>query len=191
MIAILAADPSAAGGSILNASGVFMALLLALILDYSAAGSDSLRDKTILVFGTPAVYCGWNGGPFDIWVVEKISDGMDWLLSHSGALHFAGVSSVRVIGMVSGCLFVYALFALLPNIVKAAMGKKAPWLGKAVSWKLPHGTGRINWKLWAVAVSLGLFGDLARGAIGGPVVPTIEYAARFANWFLSWAFGTV
>ncbi|GAA0739219.1 hypothetical protein Drose_04030 [Dactylosporangium roseum] len=190
MISYLAAPVDAPSDSIMNASAVFMALLLALILDYSAAGSTSLRDKMILVFGTPAIYCGWNEGPLDIWIVQQISNGMDWLLAHSGALHFAGVSSVRVIGMISGCLFVYAVFALLPNKIKAVMGKRAAWLGKAVSWKLPETTGRINFKLWAVAAALGLFGDLARGAVGGPVVPAIKLAAQLVNWVLSWAFGT-
>ncbi len=193
MTAYLAAgDLNTGDASILNASGVFMALLLALVLDWSAAGSDSLRDKMILVFGTPAIYSGWNGGPLDIWLVQKIEFLLNWLLAHSGALHFTGVVSSGVFSLVSGCLFVYAVFAVLPNRLKAAMGKRATWLGSAVSWKLPTAQAkRINWKLWTVAVSLGLFGDLARGAIGGPVVPTIEYAAEFTKFALSWAFGTV
>lgn len=192
MIDILAADVNAPGDSILNASGVFMALLLALGLDYSAAGADSLRDKFILIIGTPAVYAGWNGGPLDIWLVQKIEALFNWLLDHSGALHFTGVVSSGVFSMVSGCLFVYAIFAILPLWVKNKLSAhpKMKWLGKTATWKLPHGTGRINWKLWAVAIGLGLFGDLARGAIGGPVVPTIEYAGQFTGALLNWAFAS-
>lgn len=191
MNAALAVEPiGTAQHAVLSASGVFMALLLALVLDYSAAGSDSLRDKFILILGTPAVYSGWNGGPFDLWCIQKISAGLNWLLTSTGAwLHLTGVAVNLVIGMASGCLFVYALFAILPNRIKVMLGKKSPWLGKATAWKLPTSVGRINWKLWTVAICLGLFGDLARGWIGGPVVPAIELAGTFTNWLLANLFG--
>jgi hypothetical protein len=174
----------------MTATAVFMAMLLALALDWSAFGADSWRDRMILVFGTPAVYCGWNDGPIDTWCVEKIRKGITWGLQHSGFLHFASVSVNAVIGMCSGLLFIYACFALMPKFLQRWVSR-VKFVGRAASWQLPGGSPakRINVKLWLIAIALGLFGDLARGWVGGPVVPMIQAGAHLTNWVLATAFG--
>lgn len=147
----------------MSGGSVFALMLLALFVDGAKVGADGLRHRVAFVFGLSAIKAGWDGSNIDRWTVGQMSGAID-AIARTGnpTLHLEYAPDV--IGYLIGMVMLYAIGVMMP--VRWA---RIPLIGGMA--KLAFGTtkGRLNWRLWACAVTLGLMSDLTGGIVGGLV----------------------
>lgn len=147
----------------LGPTGVAVLLMLALVVDYSSFGPDSLRDRLAFLLGLVAIRAGFNGSPLDNWTVGALADGIDTLKGMAGGAYIAGATTQVVLSALVGVLAIYTVGILLPEKASAKLGNFA-------KLKFPlSAQHRINYKLWLMALLLGLLGDLTGGFVGSVV----------------------
>jgi hypothetical protein len=145
----------------LNPTGVAVLLMLALVIDYTSFGPNSIRDRLAFLMGLVAIRAGFNGSPLDRWTVGAASNGIDTLKGMAGGAYIAGAATQIVLSALVGILAIYTFGALMPM-------KASTKLGKFATITFPDSAmHRINYKLWFMAALLGLLGDLPGGAVGG------------------------
>lgn len=145
----------------ISPTGVAILLLLALVIDYMSFGPDSLRDRLAFLIGLVAIYQGFNGSPLDHWTVGAATSGINDLKHMAGNAYIAGATTQIVLSAFVGILAIYTVGALLPIKAQARLGKFA-------TISFPNSSmHRINYKLWTMAILLGLLGDLPGGIVGG------------------------
>lgn len=169
----------------MSPTAVAILLLLALIIDYMSVGADSIRDRLAFLMGVAAIREGFNGSPADRWTIGMATRGIEMLLESppvSGS-YLAGASINALVGAAVGLLFIYTVGCLLP--VKAS--KK---LGKFATLTFPGSPiKKINYKLWACAILLGMFADLPAGFIGGVTEGSVIFLTGLFAPFPNWLFG--
>lgn len=152
----------------MSPTGVFALLLLALVVDWMSIGPDSLRDRLAFFMGLAAIRQGFDGSPLDHWTVGFLSSLINQLKSMAGSAYIAGAVTQVVLGAGIAVLAIYTAGALMPT-------KASKWLGRFAAIKFPSSpVRRINYKLWACAVLLGLLSDLAGGLVGQIVNSAID-----------------
>jgi hypothetical protein len=166
-------------------TAVGITLLLALLIDFSSFGPNSLRDRIAFCMATPAIREGFDGSPLDAWTVQKLHQLIEAML-HSPAVEgsrLAGASVNLLIGAVIGLTWLYAVLCLLP----AKLSKK---LGRAATLTWPTSPlGRLNLPLWGVAIVLGLMADLPGGSIGMACRSSIDMLVAPITFVVAWLFG--
>lgn len=168
-------------GHIMSPTSAAILLLLALVIDYMSVGPDSLRDRLAFMMATAAIREGFNGSPADAWTVGQATRAVDALLSTpvvSGS-YMAGVTINTFLGALVGLLFFYAVGCMLPA--------KTPKVGRFATLSFPATPmARINFKLWGVAILLGMLADLPAGAVGtateGSVILLTGLFAPLPEW---------
>lgn len=159
------APPSGAAelAHLMTPTTVAVLLLLAVAVDYMSIGPNSLRDRLAFLLALPAIREGFDGSPLDKWTVGALSGLIDQAKRMTGGAYIAGATTSYVLGAAIGLLAVYAIGALLPDKTSRKLGR---WAGV----KLPAGSlHRLNTKLWALAVVLGMLCDLPGGLVGDTV----------------------
>jgi len=170
---------------IMSPTAVAITLLLALLIDFSSFGPNSLRDRIAFCLAVPAIREGFDGSPLDQWTVQKLHDLIEALLTSPAVAgsRLAGASINVVIGALIGGLYVYALLCMLP----AKFSKK---LGRAATLNFPTSPiYRLNWPLWCVAIALGLMADLPGGAIGEVCRASIDMLIAPITALVTYLFG--
>jgi len=147
----------------LGPNGVAALLLLALVVDWMSVGPNSLRDRLAFLLGIVAIRAGFNGSPLDHWTVGALDQLIDSAKKMTGGAYIAGASTQFLLSVLVGVLAIYTLGALLPDKMQTKLGPFAK-----ISFPT-SATHRINYKLWTMAILLGLLGDLGGGMIGGIV----------------------
>ena len=169
----------------MSPTAVFITLILALLIDWSSLGPNSLRDRIAFALATPAIREGFDGSPADQWTVGRLREGVQALLDSppvSGS-YLAGASINVVIGAMIGLTWLYAVLCMLPP----KMSKK---LGRAATLSFPPSAMfRLNLPLWAVAIILGLMADLPAGAIGVVCRASIDMLIGPITWLVVTLFG--
>lgn len=154
-------------------TGVAVLLLFAIVVDYVSIGPNWLRDRIAFLMAIPAIYEGFNGSRIDSWTLERLTGIIRWALDQpvfTGA-YIAGASAAAVVGIGVGAVWVYGLGCILP-------AKASKRLGRFATMNFPpSGVWAINWKLWAVAIVLGLFGDVPVAWVGDLTSGTNELLA--------------
>ncbi|MEU7904095.1 hypothetical protein [Actinoplanes sp. NPDC049118] len=170
---------------VMSATAVAVLLLLALVIDYMSVGPNSLRDRLAFLMGVAAIREGFNGSPLDRWTVGMATRGIEMLLSSppvSGS-YLAGASINAVVGAAVGLLFLYTVGCLLPM-------KASKKLGRFATLNFPQSPMmRINWKLWAAAILLGMLADLPAGFIGGLTEGSVVFLTGLFAPLPEWLFG--
>lgn len=180
----LAAQPHvAAMHHMMSPAIVVIVLVVGALLDWSAFGPDSYRDRIAFLLYTTGIYEGWNGGPADAWTLEQVRKALVWALSSSvtrGSYIAGAAAGVNVIiGALVGITFVYALVCVLPPFAQTWLSKKK-FAGTFVVRSFPSSaTKRMNWKLIAMAIVLGLFSDVPQGWIGHPAMWCLQQVDGF------------
>lgn len=161
----------------MSPTGIFALLLLALLVDYSSFGPDSIRDRLAFLLGLAAIRSGWDGSPVDRYTVDFISGWIDQAKS-TGNSSLAQASTAAIVGVLVALLALYCVGCLLPVKASAKLGGFAllaftPGGGRA------GGAGRmskyrLNLRLWACAWLLGMMADLAGGAVGQTVNSLVD-----------------
>lgn len=154
----------------LSPTGVLVLFALAFVIDFLSVGKDSLRDRVAFLFYLAAIRDGFDGSPLDRWTVQKLNEGIGWLLDQpafSGA-YIAGANINVFVGASVGCLAIYATACLAP-------AKLSKYAGRIATLSFPSTAAhRINWKLLGLAALLGMLADLGRGLIGEATDASVE-----------------
>lgn len=170
-------------------TAVAVTLLLALLIDWSSFGPNSLRDRIAFCLACPAIREGFDGSPLDQWTVQQLHRLIEALL-HSPPVsgsRLAGASVNMLIGVLIGLTWLYAMLCMLP-----IKGKLPKWMGRAVTLSWPTSPmGRLNLPLWGVAAVLGLMADLPGGAIGMACRASIDVLIGPITAVIVWAFGAM
>lgn len=146
---------------VMSPTGVAVLLLLALVVDYMSVGPNSIRDRLAFLMGLVAIRQGFDSSPLDRWTVGALSNAINTLKSMAGGAYIAGAATQIVLSAGVGILAIYTVGALMPV-------KFASRLGRFAGITFPDSAiHRINYKLWAMAVLLGLLADLPGGVVGG------------------------
>lgn len=187
VLGVLFYTRSSAAPHIMTPTAVAVTLLLALLIDWSSFGPNSLRDRIAFCLATPAIREGFDGSPADEWTVGKLREGVQALLDSppvSGS-YLAGASINTIIGALIGLTWLYAVLCLLPP----KMSKK---LGRAATLSFPPSAMfRLNLPLWSVAIVLGLMADLPAGMVGTLCRGSIDVLIAPTTWLVSTLFGAV
>lgn len=144
-------------------NGVAALLLLALVVDWMSVGPNSIRDRLAFLLGIVAIRQGFNGSPLDQWTVDAFARLIETLKGMTGGAYIAGAGTQFILSVVIGVLAIYTVGALLPDKMQSKLG---PFAKITFPTSATH---RLNYKLWTMAILLGLLGDLGGGAIGGIV----------------------
>lgn len=152
-------------------TGVAVLLLLAIAIDYVSIGPNWLRDRIAFLMAIAAVYEGFNGSKLDAWTLSRFTGVIEWALDQTDGAYIAGASASAVVGVAIGAVWLYGLGAILPQKASKRLGRFA-----AVNFP-PSGIWAINYKLWIVAILLGLLGDVPLGWIGELTHGTNDFLA--------------
>jgi len=135
--------------------------MLGFVIDYFSVGHDAWRDKIAFLFYLAGIKEGFNGGTVDTWLLQQLGHAVD-LVKTAGNTYLASAQTNLVVGIVIAGVELFALGCLLPERLTSWK-----WVGKYASWRFPKSSsGKIGWKLLALAVVIGLLADNVRGAIG-------------------------
>lgn len=180
----LLADPrmphvNTATGHYMSPLGVFTLLLLALIIDYTSAGPDSIRDIVAFTMALPAIADGWSGQWLAKWTVGWLGGVLETGMKHSGSEYMATISGAGMIGVMLGLLVFFATFCIIPAKIgaKFKVGKLSGLTFRSVKFGKKKGgiedvadegasKRRLCFPLWACAIILGLLWPLAMGWAG-------------------------
>lgn len=161
------------GDRAMTPTSVAIVLVLAFVVDYMSVGPDSLRDRLAFLLALAGFRDGFNESPADAWTVEKLHDGIGWLLDQTNGAYIAGASINTLVGALVGCLALFAVGCVIPD-------RFAGKLGRFAALKFPTSAARrINYKLWALAFLLGVLADLGRGIIGEATESTVVALTYF------------
>lgn len=154
-------------------TGTAVLLLMAIAVDYVSIGPNWFRDRLAFLMAIAAVYEGFNGSQLDAWTLARLTDLIQFGLDQakdSGA-YIGAALAAPIVGVLVGCVWLYGLGALLPQKASKKLGRFA-----SVNFP-PSGIWAINYKLWAVAILLGLLGDVPLGWVGSLTEGTNEFLA--------------
>jgi len=146
----------------MSPTGVAVLLLLAIAVDYISIGPNWLRDRLAFLMAVPAVYEGFNNSTADHWTFQRLTGFLEWALDQpilSGA-YIGGASASAVLGILVFGVWLYGLGAILPAKFSKRLGRIA-----TINFP-PSGVWAINWRLWIVAIALGLLGDVPVAWVG-------------------------
>lgn len=156
----------------MSPTAVFATLLIALVIDYMSIGADSIRDRVAFCLALPAVREGWDGSQLDLWTVQTIATFVD-TAKRSGNGELAAANTALLVGVLIGILFIYCIGCLLPTKASAKLGKFAqlafsggparPGGGPAMGGASKY---RLNYRLWACAILLGMTAEMPNGLVG-------------------------
>lgn len=167
----------------LSPAGVAAMLILAFVIDYLSIGPNSLRDKIAFLIALPMLRMGFDGGPLDTWTVQALSSAIEAAKTAGGGSYIAGAATHLVLSVLVACLAIYAIGAILPSKAEKRFGDFAKLaLPSTAQW-------RINWKLWTIALALGILSDLAGGVIGTIVDNAITTLAKAVSVVPGFLFG--
>ncbi len=156
-------------------TSVLIILMLAFVIDYMSVGPDSLRDRIAFLMALAGFRDGFNDSPLDAWTVGRLSDGIGWLLDQTGGAYIAGASINTTIGAGVGVLAIWTIGCLMPD-------RFAGKLGRWATLSFPRAAVyRINWKLWVIALLLGMLADLGRGVVGTAVETVVVWLTYFVS----------
>jgi hypothetical protein len=155
----------------MSPTGVAVLLLAAVVIDYVSVGPNWFRDRLAFLMAIPAIYEGFNGSQLDAWTLDRLTGVIQWALDRGGDAYIAGATASALVGILIGGVWLYGLGCLLPAKASKRLGRLA-----TVNFP-PSGVWAINWKLWLVAVAVGLFGDVPLGWVGDLTSGTNELLA--------------
>ncbi|TDC42102.1 hypothetical protein [Micromonospora sp. KC213] len=144
----------------MSPTAVAILLLLAIVVDYMSIGPNSIRDRLAFIMAVPAVKEGFDGSPADQKTVAALGGVVKSLLDSTGGAYIAGASVNTVLGVGIGLLWIYTIGCMLPVKTSKKLGRFA-----TLTWPQSP-LYRLNGKMWAVAILLGMMSDLPNGLIG-------------------------
>jgi hypothetical protein len=158
----------------MSPTGVAVLLFLAFAVDFISFFPNWLRDRIAFTMYIAAIYEGFNGSQLDAWTLERATGTVRWALDQpifTGA-YIVGASASAIIGILVGAIWVYGLGCLLPSKASKRLGRFA-----SVNFP-PSGVWAVNGRLLAVAVILGLFGDVPLAWVGDVTSGSNELLAQ-------------
>lgn len=167
----------------MSSTGVAVLLLLALAVDWMSLGPNSIRDRIAFLLALPAIRQGFDGSPLDQWTVGALSSLIAGLKAATGGAYIAGAVTSVLLGAIIGILAIYTIGALLPNKMSAKLGAFATITFPA------SGLHRLNYRLWACALVLGLLADLPGGVIGNALRSIINAVTTVVSLLPNVLFG--
>ncbi len=167
----------------MSPTGVAVVLLLALVVDYTSIGPDSIRDRIAFLIGLPAIREGFAGGPLDTWTVGLASKGIDALKSAAHGSYIAGAATSVILSAAVGVLAMYTVGALLPSKLSRRLGRFATIRFRS------SGLHHLNWHLWTCAALLGVLANLPQGGVGGTLRGSIDWLDAWVALLPSLLFG--
>ncbi|MFI5839476.1 hypothetical protein ACIA8K_07150 [Catenuloplanes sp. NPDC051500] len=165
LISLLPARPDDPTGSIvemetvLTPTGIVAVIVIAFVFDYMSVGPNSFRDRFAFLCALVALHDGFDGSPLDQWTITALSGVIEQLLEAADGTRLVGTSVNMVVSILVGVLWIYAIGCMLPE--------KTPRMGRFVAMTLPTTPQfKLNAKVWAIALALGMFTDLPYGFVG-------------------------
>jgi hypothetical protein len=174
---------------ILSPTSTFALLVLAFVLDYSAPGSHSLRDRVAFLMATCAIHEGFAGGPLQRWTTGQLTNLITWLKAKGDGSYIAGAATQDVVGVVVILVALWAVFCCLPMKLSTKLGVFGP-LAK-LSFPATNPTGRLNVKLWVAAVFLGVMIDVPGGGVAGLLRGVLAFLTSVFGMLPNFVFGVV
>jgi hypothetical protein len=169
----------------MSATMVFVVLLMALLIDWSSFGHDSLRDRVAFLLSLPAIRLGFDGSMADRWVVGVLGSVIDGAKGAAGDAYISHAKTGIVIGVVASCVFFYAIGCMVPEKWSNKLG---PYARLSFSSGKRH---RMNYKLWACSAFLGLTADLMNGWSGLLARWSITVLSHITAWISTGIFGSL
>jgi hypothetical protein len=175
--------PAPAVHHALTPTGVAVLLMLALVVDYMSIGPGSIRDRLAFFMALPAIRTGFGGGPLGQWTTDKLATAINGLKGTAGAAYIAGAATNVVIGAVVGIFTIYTIGVLLPVKSAKRLGSFAQ-----LTWG-DSGASRLNRKLWASAILLGILADVPQGLVGALLRGGIDFLSSWVGLLPTVLFG--
>jgi hypothetical protein len=174
-------DPLAPGSAVTALSSkamsptmVFVVLLLALAIDWSSFGHDSIRDRVAFTLALPALRLGFDGSLADRTMVGAIGYFIDGAKGAVSDAYIAQADTGKIIGVLASLVFAYAVGCMMPEKWSNKMG---PYARLSFSSGKRH---RLNYKLWACAVFLAVTADMMNGWSGILARGTVNVLSHIA-----------
>lgn len=172
---------------LLSPTSTFALLVLAFLLDFSALGSHSLRDRIAFLMSTCAIHEGFAGGPLQYWTTGRLSTLINWLKAQGHGSYIAGAITQDVIGVVVIVVALWAAFCCLPVGLATRMGL----LGPLAKLTFPTATGRLNVKLWIAAAFIGVMIDVPGGGFAGVLRGILAFLTTIFGMLPNFIFGVI
>lgn len=143
-------------------TGTAVLLLAAIAVDYVSIGPNWFRDRLAFLMAIPAIHEGFNGSQLDAWTLARLTDLIQFWLdqAQSSSAYIGAALAAPIVGVLVGCVWLYGLGCILPQKASKKFGRLA-----AINFP-PSGIWALNYKLWIVAILLGLLGDVPLGIVG-------------------------
>lgn len=154
---------------------VAVLLMLAFAVDVISIGPAWIRDRLAFFGYLAGIYEGFNGSIIDRWTLDRLKDFVEWGLARTGDAYIAGALPAVIIGVLVGAVYAYGVACMVPRRASKFLG---PYAGVFFPGS---GMWRVNWKLFAVAAVLALFGDVPAGWIGTLTAGTNDFVAGFLS----------
>jgi hypothetical protein len=142
----------------LTPTGVYVLLILAFVIDYTSIGPNSIRDRVAFFIAVACINEGFNASTLDAKLAETLGAVIDQTKVWSGDAYIADAKTNIVIGAVVSIAWIFTIGVLLPAKFSSRVGKFATMTFECKT--------RLNYKLWASAIFLGLMTDLTQGLFG-------------------------
>jgi len=140
----------------LTVSAAVVILAVALVIDATSAGPQSIRDRVAFVLVLGAGRTVFDGSATDQALENHLRQALHWAATAQPDPRLSwGIQNLT--DAVVLCLVVLAIGALAPV--------RSSWLG-GLSRITLETRGRVNWRLWSLALLLGCLSDLSDGAVG-------------------------
>lgn len=153
-----------------------LALLVGIGLDLARIGSRSWGDTAAFILVTLGIFSTMRGSgasrELEAWLIDTTGAGLEAATVQASATDARFVAS----GLVS-MLFIGGVLAIIPE----GMGGKFASIATRFSFA-PRSGWRLNWKVYAVGIPLGMLVPLAD--LPGSVIALLNWA-----WVTVWAFG--
>jgi hypothetical protein len=168
----------------ISPAGCVIILMVAAAIDFWSVGPNSIRDRIAFLMACPTLAVAFNGSNLDRWTVQQAVMLVDQLKSMTGPAYIAGAASEVVLTGLVGGLALFAAGCMLPEKASAKLGRLA-------KLNFPTCTTRMNYRLWGLALLVGMLADMPDGAVGAILRWFLNSVARILAPFPNWLLGVV
>lgn len=134
--------------------------IVAFIADYLSIGPAWLQTRLVFAAVVTAVHVGFNDSPLDKWTVDNATNVIQAGLDSAHGAYIAAASANVIVGCLVGILSIWTIGCMLPLKSSKKLGRFATLQFKE------SGVRKMTGMVWALAIPLGLLGDMPAGWIG-------------------------
>jgi hypothetical protein len=145
---------------------------LAFVVDYLSIGPDSWRDRFAFMILLPSIYAGWADSGLHKGLKKLISDTTASGVKATGSTEDPAAMGEAAVKFLVLLVLIYTLGCMAPAKWQQKCGRWA-----ALSFKT-KAKARMNIKLWACAIILGVLGSVLGGLSGQVLTTALDLSAH-------------